>query len=244
MDDILPLKDLRAPSIPHLRAQKSSQKYLSYLSTPKGALGQPFHSLSPSPSPTSSPLLWPFNSPVSFSMADPLLQNQHSLLLQDPSFDIKHEVRTWTRRDMYHQRMWDISPIRPPHHYGRCRGCHERRGLKKRRERRREVGWEMGVGDGGMGTEGMRWFFEVLDAEAEDLRLVEWWRGEGRGQEEEEEEEEEEGETSDDGGGDGVEDDAADGLDGRVVSGEWILLAVTDADCDSGGASDDDWQMV
>lgn len=240
MDEIFQVKDFRSPSISRRREANAYQKYFGYRSTAKGHLGQHYHSLYPQPKTGSSELPFNFTDTCFFSMRDPLLQHLHSL--QDPSdtlFSVKQETRIWTKRDMYQQRLWNISPLRPPHHYGRCRGCHERRAPKKRKARRRAVGQEIGAEDQDLGLSGLRYFFELLHAEAADLRLIGLLSDRAG-----EEEDEVEVEGSNEAGHDSVEDNGTDTSEEPFALSEWVLIAVTDAKCGSGGAVDDDWHIV
>jgi len=47
-------------------------------------------------------------------------------------------AKFWTKRDMFAeaQKPENYWPLRPPHHYGRCHGCHESgKGVRKRKRR-------------------------------------------------------------------------------------------------------------
>ena len=109
-------KDLRSPSIPRKRTLKAKQKYLSYRSHHPSTVGQKYLALTEE-RPREKGLGW----------------LQSVIPWEDNVCE-----KAWTKQDLWANRLDDIWPLRHPHHYGRCRGCHTERpgGWRSRKEER------------------------------------------------------------------------------------------------------------
>jgi hypothetical protein len=141
--------DLRAPHTPRKRALSQAHRYHNFRAPAlsPGLVSQPYLHTPPLLHPNT--YLWRATANLTL---DALIAHPETT------------IRTWTKKDMYLESLkpefyW---PKRPPHHYGRCRGCHNywphnkkgRRTMGRLRRERMDEGvreWRegWGVGDDG-----------------------------------------------------------------------------------------------
>lgn len=111
-------KDLRSASIPRKREAIESQKYFDFRCVKRGDINQ-------------ASCFVP-----DMSAKTPLLRLKPALgkeIIQNA------EVKVWTKKDMFNERMNDILPLNVPHHHGRCRACHPNQQCDNRMARQAEI---------------------------------------------------------------------------------------------------------
>jgi len=115
-DDFTFLKDIRSMSVPTKRTQKAKQKYYSYRSNHPSTVGQPY-----------------------VALAGKRPEHTNPFLIDRVVLGDRTCIEIWTKRDLWLDRTTDIWPLRPPHHFGRCRRCHSGRPGEPWTGRKREA---------------------------------------------------------------------------------------------------------